>query len=56
MSTETRPSVIETVDTETVKIGDTYVNKDAITPGLYFDYVKGLKQKINNEESTVYIY
>ena len=34
---------------DTVQIGDVLVDKDSVTPSMYFEYVKGLKQKINNE-------
>lgn len=35
---------------DTVVIGDVAVNEDSITPSHYFDYVKGLKHKLDTEE------
>ena len=43
------------VEMETVKIGDTFYNKDDISPSAYFEYVKGLKKKLNQEEYSVII-
>ena len=36
-------------------IGEKAVNESEISPSTYFDYVKGLKNKINEEESLYYI-
>lgn len=40
--------IIDVVDAE--QIGDKLIDVDDITPSTYFDYVKGLKQKIDDEE------
>lgn len=40
---------------DTVMIGDKAIDKDAITPAVYFDYVKGLKEKLNQEEYNIII-
>jgi len=42
-------------DVETIQIGDTMYNKDDVTPSVYFNYVKGLKTKLNAEEYNVII-
>lgn len=34
---------------DTIKIGDKYYNKDDISPTVYFDYVKGMKKNIEDE-------
>ena len=39
----------EVVEIETVTIGDKIYNKDEVTPSAYFEYVKGLKQKVELE-------
>ena len=43
------------VTVETEMIGDTLYNKEDITPSLYFEYVKGLKEKLNNDEYDIII-
>ncbi len=48
MSENKKDDVVK--DIETVTIGDVVYNKDEVTPSAYFDYVKGLKEKLNNEE------
>jgi len=40
---------------ETIQIGDTIYNKDEVTPSVYFEYVKGLNQKLNNDEYDIII-
>ena len=40
----------EVMTIDTVKIGENIYNEKDITPSVYFDYVKGLKQTINHEE------
>lgn len=42
-------------EVETVQIGDKFYNKDDISPSEYFEYVKGLKQELNQEEYSVII-
>ena len=45
----------EVLDVEVVTVGDQIIDKDNLTPSVYFDYVKGLKQKLNNEEYDIII-
>lgn len=40
----------EKVVDELITIGDVAVNPEDVTPSHYFDYVKGLKQKLNHDE------
>lgn len=40
---------------ETVEIGGTVYDTDSVTPSLYFDYVKGLKEKLNKAEYDIII-
>ena len=40
---------------ETVQIGDKFYNKEDISPSEYFEYVKGLKQELNQEEYGVIV-
>ena len=40
----------EVIEVQTEQIGDTIYDSDKITPSLYFDYVKGLKNKVEFEE------
>lgn len=40
---------------ETVQIGDSVYNADSVTPSMYFEYVKGLKEKLNKEEYDIII-
>ena len=40
----------EVVEVQTEQIGDTIYDSDKVTPSLYFDYVKGLKNKVEFEE------
>lgn len=40
---------------ETIMIGDKYYNKEDITPSEYFDYVKGLKKKVEYSEYDIVI-
>jgi len=42
-------------EVNTVEIGGVMYNEDQITPSVYFDYVKGLKEKLNNEEYDIII-
>jgi hypothetical protein len=43
------------VKTDTVKIGDKEYNKSEVTPSVYFNYVKGLKKKIDDEKIALVI-
>ena len=38
------------VEVETITIGDQIIEKDKVTPSIYFEYVKGLKQKVDYSE------
>ena len=40
----------EVIEVQTEQIGDTIYDSDKVTPSLYFDYVKGLKNKVEFEE------
>ena len=40
---------------ETITIGDKVYNKEDITPSIYFEYVKDLKQKLDYKEYEVII-
>lgn len=40
---------------ETVELGGTLYNADSVTPSMYFDYVKGLKEKLNKSEYDIII-
>ena len=40
----------EVIEVQTEQIGDTIYNSNKVTPSLYFDYVKGLKNKVEFEE------
>ena len=53
MSENKKDEVVK--DIETVTIGDVVYNKDEVTPSAYFEYVKGLKEKLNNEEYNLII-
>ena len=44
---------IKALDTEI--IGDKVVNKDDVTPSTYFEYVKGMKNKLNKAEYNIII-
>ena len=46
---------IETIEKETIMIGDKMYDKDAVTPSVYFEYVKGFKQKLDNEKQNIII-
>ena len=37
-------------ETELITIGDRAIAPEDITPSVYFDYVKGLKQKLDHNE------
>lgn len=50
-----RPKKDEVVEIETVTIGDKVYNKDEVTPSAYFEYVKGLKQKVEFDEYNIII-
>lgn len=39
----------------TVQIGDKVYDEESVTPSVYFDYVKGLKQKLNKQEYDIII-
>ena len=43
----------DVIDVEVV--GDKGVNKEEMTPSVYFDYVKGLKEKLNKDEYDIII-
>ena len=40
----------EVIEVQTEQIGDAIYDSDKVTPSLYFDYVKGLKNKVEFEE------
>ena len=40
----------EVIEVQTEQIGDNIYDSDKVTPSLYFDYVKGLKNKVEFEE------
>ena len=40
----------EVIEVQTEQIGGTIYDSDKVTPSLYFDYVKGLKNKVEFEE------
>ena len=40
---------------ETEIVGDKAIDKDNITPSVYFDYVKGLKEKLDRDEYAIII-
>ena len=40
----------EVIEVKTEQIGDAIYDSDKVTPSLYFDYVKGLKNKVEFEE------
>ena len=41
--------VIDAEIKETIEIGGTFYNKDDVTPTVYFNYVKGMKKDIEDE-------
>ena len=45
----------EELELEVVQLGEKVINEKDITPSDYFDYVKGLKQKVNKEEMYIII-
>lgn len=45
----------EVIEMETVQIGDKFYNKDEISPSEYFEYVKGLKQELDQQEYSAII-
>ena len=45
----------EVKTTELIKIGDVEYDKDAITPSIYFNYVKDMKQSVDHKEYTAII-
>lgn len=53
MARTKKEEVAET--TEVIMLGDKAYDKDNLTPSAYFDYVKGLKQKLNYEEQNIII-
>lgn len=46
---------LEDVEKETITIGDKVYDKDSVTPSVYFEYVKGLKQKLSSEDQNIVI-
>lgn len=40
---------------DTITIGDQVYDKDSVTPSTYFEYVKGMKQKLVNHEHEIII-
>lgn len=45
----------EDVKYDVIELGDKIYNEEDITPSIYFDYVKGLKQTLNREEYDIII-